>query len=208
MNRRLQRAFTVIEIIVTTSIIIALSALIHPVLVEGKNRSKDISCLNNLKQLGVAIHIYASEWDDHLPLAASESARSLLDNGISVYGDPYDTFLRRLPTVSSLLGQYGSKSQLFQCSRDCYSLSSSGIRDCSQSWFERIGSSYFFDDWNAINLRTLSQYPEPSKNMMMGDYSFFHSGQTGETGQFNVLFVDGRAKKTRWTERNSIVVER
>lgn len=57
-----QRAFTLVELLVTLAIIATLAALLLPTLSRSKDSAQRIKCVSNLRQLGLATQLY---WDDH-----------------------------------------------------------------------------------------------------------------------------------------------
>lgn len=69
--RRANQGFTLIELLVVVAIIAILAALLLPALARAKDRALLASCLNNQKQIALAVNLYLSENGDRLPLAMS-----------------------------------------------------------------------------------------------------------------------------------------
>ncbi|MBN9502344.1 MAG: prepilin-type N-terminal cleavage/methylation domain-containing protein [Armatimonadetes bacterium] len=63
------RGFTLIELLVVIAIIAILAAILFPVFAQAKRAAKKTQCLNSVKQVPIAVLMYASDYDDHPPFS-------------------------------------------------------------------------------------------------------------------------------------------
>jgi prepilin-type N-terminal cleavage/methylation domain-containing protein len=101
------KGFTLIELLVVIAIIAILAGLLMPVLSRAKNRGIMMTDLNNFRQLGMAMHLYAADSGDSLPWP-NWYAGDVSSNGI-----PRTGWLYKLDTTVKGSARFKAQTGLF-----------------------------------------------------------------------------------------------
>jgi len=203
MDRKKVRGFTLIELLVVIAIIAILAAMLLPALSKARARAKSATCMNNLKQLGVVILMYAQDWNDILVVAAGADpwyrawdrySSNGVNNLIVCPGwKPYTyTSVNYTYGLRASTGFWGYKSDALyepvKSSGNPLYLYLSYIKNPSFLW---LLTDTFLYDPGASNhgnqFRTLTYGPDSGGGQ--GKVHFRHPGATA-----NFLFVDGHVE--------------
>lgn len=114
-----RRGFTLIELLVVIAIIAILAAILFPVFGKARENARKTTCQSNMKQIGLAMLMYAQDWSDVLPISGPNSRTwqgILVDNkyvGAGTWSDspifvcPSDAVARNWGSPCSYVGNAG-----------------------------------------------------------------------------------------------------
>jgi prepilin-type N-terminal cleavage/methylation domain-containing protein len=112
-----QNGFTLMELLVVIAVMAILAAILFPVIAHAREKARQSACLSNLKQIGLAILMYADDYDGRHPAGSNPS--------LWVPG-PEGSW-KRMPTwqgdvsrqiMTPLLLPYVNNPQVFLCPSD------------------------------------------------------------------------------------------
>jgi prepilin-type N-terminal cleavage/methylation domain-containing protein len=124
-------AFTLIELLVVIAIIGILAALLMPAMSRAKAKAEGTYCMNNGKQLGAALHLYAGDFSDWLPPNPEdrESTNHWVEGNFwHNLGDATNIHYLTDPKHAKLAPYSGRSGRIYKCPADRSMVTIEGIK--------------------------------------------------------------------------------
>jgi prepilin-type N-terminal cleavage/methylation domain-containing protein/prepilin-type processing-associated H-X9-DG protein len=192
-----RKGFTLIELLVVIAIIAILAAILFPVFARAREKARQSSCMSNLKQIGLALIAYTSDYDekfvfDYYAYGAGISPAGVMTNTLCwvVPTSPYikNTQIFKCPSgTGSYMLSYWSCGGLF---RD-----KNGAAVALSSIISPAGSIYLYDDLDGATRDTSVFRPWWSNATTYGATTSFSTTRKPPHNEgINALYVDGHVK--------------
>jgi len=127
-----RKGFTLIELLVVIAIIAILAAILFPVFAQAREKARSISCISNMKQLGLGIAQYQQDYDEQLLKSFYAFPAGNPPNWGGPNGSLYYSWrLAVQPYVKNTTGVFTCPSDAFLGQQTYYTNQSSGPADAA-----------------------------------------------------------------------------
>src|SRR5437016_5280641 len=188
--------FTLVELLTVIGIIAILAGLVFPVFATARGKAREISCASNLRQIGMAIRMYAQDYDELYPWAIDPT-----DKYTSIIWAAFPEFASQIPFMPFMqdcVQPYVKSYELFRCPSDFgYDVEDfTGVPlDATPSSYRKFGTSYNYRTEISFRHAGEAMFQTPAElNVMFDAAGKWHGGVIFDRLRYNVLHADGHTK--------------
>jgi len=204
--------FTLVELLVVLAVIAILAAILFPVFAQAREKARQIACLSNMRQAGLAFAMYATDYDGLYPYAVDPA-----DRGTPQIWNAFPDFKAQIPTLPWLhvvLMPYVKSPELFHCpdDRGIVIEDFTGLElDCLPTCYAKTGTSYLYRTEIAVRHYGDTSFQTPAQvNVYMEGSGIWHGSGPSDQAigvlqwsrnnpalferRFNTLHGDGHVK--------------
>ncbi len=169
--KNVRNSFTLIELLVVIAIIAILAAMLLPALSAARERARSTKCISNLKQQGVAVTMYSTDFDGFFPGGITADIIPVLSDTYGVTGNISSYAFAMMNyggmVINYSTGGWGAPSgNILQCPSD--PRNGTTPRHCVLSY-----SNNYYASWrnNNLHLCRPDQLQDPSALLAVTDYT-------------------------------------
>ena len=174
------------------AVIGVLAAILLPVFAQAREKARETSCLSNLHQLGSAVALYCTDYDEHVPFALDGYAK---EHFAEFYPDAIVPIAAIMPDIVPTIQPYVQSRLVFRCPSEHPIPTHIDI-----NYYQQYGSSYSYAVYPALLNWTLEDYAQPSQQLLLSDHDAWHGGSDYSDFRINVLFADLHTKNITWND--------
>ena len=170
------RAFTLVELLVVTAILVIVAALLLPAVSRARASAAHVRCAAQLHDIGQMLQMYFGENHNTLPkVNMMPSLRPPLNN---------------YPSLVQILAPYDhGDTRVFQCPADHITQPAPDAPSGFETYFAREQSSYYWNEDVSIYASHITELKNGDTVPLVQEYEPFH-GRAGVSGSLNRLYAD------------------
>ena len=183
--------FTLIELLVIIAVIAILAALLFPVFAQAREGGRQTQCLSNLHQIGSAVALYTSDYDNRLPSALDAWDKA---NFTLYYPVKYAGFAQTMPIFVDVMQPYVKATDVFRCPSEHHA----AAKDVD--FFLSYRCSYEYDAYPPLLGWQWDNFTAPAEQQLISDHGPWHAGSSWEDWRINELYADLHVKNVGWLQ--------